>query len=136
MTAATADPVLVIPDGVAPPDRRFWVTPDMIPLDRFDLPVPRWNVIQTASFFFARSNSWLRALMRNDVFILDGKPLVFHRIQRGAEQGKGDPRYFSLADIEMMAYALAQQGSINENQFVCAVQIVKWVARNYQIIKD
>lgn len=146
-----AEPVEVVPDGIAPPDRRFWLAYEDLPVDRFGLPVPRFNVIQTASFFFARSNSWLRAFIRQGQFVLDGEPLVFSRIPRfvqdedtgefkPAERAEGeernDPRYFSLADVERMAYALAQQGSISEHTLMCAIQLVKWEARIHGILKD
>jgi hypothetical protein len=134
MTTKTAEPVAVVPDGIAPPDRRFWVTDDMIPRDREELPYPRFNVIQTATIFFAKSDSWLRMLMREGQFILDGAPLEFRRIPTG--NPRGDPRYFTLADIEQMAYALAQQGRINEHTLTCAIQLVKWEARAHGILKD
>lgn len=128
---------VVIPGGDPPPGgRRFWVTPDMVRVDKHAVPVPVFGVEATAQMFFARSGSWLRMRMRphppefpHGYFVLDGKPLKIRRT-------KSDARIFSLADIEPMAWALAQNGVIDSDQLTAIIQLVKWSARLHGILDD
>ncbi len=135
-TATVPEHTTIIPDAISPPGRRFWVTPEMVPRASSGLPVPSFNVSVTAQVFFGRSASWLRLHMRpsegfpEGSFVLDGTTVVEPQRSRSAF------RVFSLADIEPMAYALAQNGVIDQARLVAAVNIAKWVARTHGILKD
>jgi len=126
MTAAAAEPVIMIPAGISPPDRDYWVTPGMIPVDKkLHLPVPSFSVNTVATVFFGRSGSWLRLHMR-----LDGRA-VFKPIR-----SRADARVFGLSDIEPMAHALHQRDVIDTERLICSVMITKWVARVHGILED
>lgn len=126
MTAAAAEPVIMIPAGISPPGRDYWVTPDMIPVDKkLQLPVPSFSVNTVATVFFGRSGSWLRLHMR-----LDGRAVFEPR------RSRADARVFSLADIEPMAHALHQRDVIDTERLICSVMITKWVARIHGILED
>lgn len=92
-----------------PPDRRFWVTSDMIPLDRHGLPEPNFTVHETAKLFFGKSSSWLRLRMRRtddypaSWLVLDGVPM---EIRRKDPDDPGSARLFVLSDIEPMARSM------------------------------
>lgn len=135
-----ADPELMVPEG-----RRFWLDDDMFDkADRNGNPIPSFKVKEVSTMFFGKSPDWLRWRMRpNDkrtkdkvtgevtvtkgdhpdgFFILDGEPLVFKRTGPGA-------RYFTLADIERMAHALAQDGAIDGRTLTLVTRMVVTCAR-------
>ena len=92
-----------------PPDRRFWVQPDMIPLDRKGLPSPAFTVHETARLYFGMSSSWLRVKMRRtdryplSQLVLDSQPM---EIRRKYPDKAESARLFVLSDIEPMAFSL------------------------------
>lgn len=132
------EPMIVAdPDLLMPADRRFWTSDEMFPVDKEDLPVPHFSVQEVSKVFFGKGADWLRWRMRPETerknkktgevapgrypegyFLLDGKPLEFKRTPAGA-------RYFTLADIEKMAHALAQGGHIDGAQLANIVVLVK-----------
>jgi hypothetical protein len=120
-----------------PPGRRFWITEEMIATGRGKNGEPRpWFSTHTvATVFLGRSAAWLRVRMRqseeypNSELILDGVPLDIHRSATGDRQ-------FSLRDIEMTAHALRESGSIDDERFICMIELVTWVARQYGLLGD
>jgi hypothetical protein len=127
-----------------PEGKRFWLDDTDFPLDKEGLPTPTFKVKEVAEVFFGKSDDWLRWRMRpNDrrvrnpetgevelvpgdhpdgYFILDGSPMEFKRTESGA-------RYFTLADIERMATALAQGGHIDGARFTLVIKMVVTCAR-------
>lgn len=95
--------------NLSPEDRRFWVMPGDVQLGSKGLPVPGFNVDQTAKFFFNQSGSWLRLRMKADDehpltwLVLDGAPI---EIMRKDPDNEFSARIFTLADIEPMAWSL------------------------------
>ncbi len=135
-----ADPELLsLPEG-----QRFWLDDSMFPLDKHGVPAPAFKSKEVAEIFFGKSVDWLRWRMRSNdkrvkdketkkvtvikgdhpdgFFLLDGKPLEFKRTDPGA-------RYYTLADIEKMACALAQEGSIDGQRYSLVVKMVVTCAR-------
>lgn len=127
--------VVAEPENIAPPQgRRFWLDDSMFATDRKGLLTPRFSVQAVAQVFFGNGPDWLRWRMRPDpdngrpdgYFLLDGKPLTIKRTDAGA-------RYFTLADVERMATALAQEGAIDGLQLSNIVMMVKYCARIHGI---
>jgi hypothetical protein len=118
-----------------PPGRRFWITEEMITRGRKGEPSPWFSTHTVATVFIGRSAAWLRVRMRtSDDFpyselVLDGVPIEVHRSQTGDRQ-------FSLRDIEMTAHALRETGSIDDDRFVCMVEMVVWCARQAGLLGD
>lgn len=135
-----ADPELMsIPDG-----RRFWLDDSMFPLDKDNMPIPNFRVKDVAVVFFGKSDDWLRWRMRPDdkrvkdketgkttivkgkypegYFVLDNEVMEFKRTE-------SDARYFTLADIERMAHALAQGGHIDGARLALVTKMVLTCAR-------
>lgn len=137
-----AEPELLTPQG-----KRFWTSDEMFPIDKDGLESPHFSVQEVSKFFFGKGADWLRWRMRPDdkkvkgedgtylrnpdgsfviekgdypdgYFILDGSPMDFKRTTAGA-------RYFTLADIERMAHALAQGGHIDGAQLANIILLVK-----------
>lgn len=92
------------------------------------LPKPIFTVAEVAKNFFAEDADWLRwRLQKSETnpqgfFLLDGEPLV-------ARRTPSNFRYFTLADIEKMAHALAQNGAINGAKLTQIVIIIKNMLR-------
>jgi len=119
-----------------PPGRRFWITEDMITTGKDGSgPRPWFSTHTVATVFLGRSAAWLRVRMRQSEefpyseLILDGVPLDIHRSVTGDRQ-------FSLRDIEMTAHALRESGSIDDERFICMIQAVCWVARQYGLLGE
>jgi hypothetical protein len=140
-----ADPEnLTLPEG-----QRFFLDDSMFPLDKRNKPVPTFKVKEVAEVFFGKSVDWLRWRMRPDdkrvkdkvtgeitvipgdhpdgFFILDEQPMDFKRTGPGA-------RYFTLADIERMAVALAQGGHIDGARLALVIRMVVTCARLHGVI--
>lgn len=134
-----ADPELVNQFG------RFVVDDSMFRPDKDGLLFPHFSVQEVAKTFFGNGPDWLRWRMRPDdkrvkqpdgsvlvvkgkypegYFILDGKKIEPKRTDAGA-------RYFTLADVERMAHALAQGGHIDGAQLQNIVVLVKTLAKVY-----
>lgn len=139
-----ADPELLAPEG-----KQFWFDDAMFETDRSGMPYPNFKAKEVATIFFGRSVDWLRWRMRpNDrrvvdketgeskvvpgdhpdgYFVLDGKPLEFKRTGPNA-------RYFTLADIEKMAHALAQGGHIDGATLTLVVRMAVTCGRLHGVI--
>lgn len=137
------EPILVTPMGVLgddlnPPDpeERFWVYDEMCELDKSGFPKPNYSIQEAAKFFFARTSDWLRwrekpnpdAGYPEGYFILDGEKLQGHRTRAGN-------RRYTLADIERMAHALAENSAISGYELTIIIMLVKWQARLYKVIE-
>jgi hypothetical protein len=115
------------------PERRFWLSEDMIPRGKNGASRPWFSTHTVATVFIGRSAAWLRVRMRqseewpDSELVLDGVPLDVHRSPTGDRQ-------FSLADIEKTAHALRESGSIDEERFICMIEAVTWVARQYSLL--
>ncbi len=118
-----------------PPERRFWLTEEMIPRGKNGSPKPWYSTHSVATIFIGRSAAWLRVRMRqseewpDSELVLDGRLLDIHRSPTGDRQ-------FSLADIERTAHALRESGSIDDARFVCMVMMVVWCARQNGLLGD
>jgi hypothetical protein len=135
-----AAPYLVTPgailgDDLNPSDRDYWVDDDMLREDDNGLLIPHYTVQETAKVFFARSADWLRWRSRPSLpkhphgfFVLDGMPLEPKRTAAGA-------RYYTLADVERMAHALAQNDALDGLTLTKIIMIIKWQARLYKVIE-
>ena len=135
-----AEPMLVTPsavisDDLNPPDRDYWVYDDMCAKDKSGTPVPNYSVQDAAKVFFARSADWLRWRGRPNMpkhpdgyFVLDGVKIEEKRTEAGA-------RVYTLADVERMAHALAQNEALDGRALTNVIMIVKWQARLYEVIE-
>ena len=114
-------------------NRKFYLWDDMFPLDGQGLPTPRFGAQETAKTFFAKGSDWLRWRYHategfpDGYFVLDGVLLEPKRTKSGQ-------RYFTLADIERMAHALASNGAIGGEQAGTIVSICLEVARLYRVV--
>ena len=92
-------------------------------LDGIDVSAdPTFKVSDVAKIFFGRSSHWVRWLEGKDAFTLDGVEVGTRRTEKGA-------RVYTLADVEKMTHALAQQGKINGAQAANSLHIVQTIAR-------
>jgi hypothetical protein len=153
--AEEAARINILAEGVSPESlgRDYWIYDEMLPKhdeivdeDGNPVPLPNFTVKETAKVFFARSADWLRWRGRpvhaghkeNDgqpctdrchpdgFFILDEELLEPRRTEAGA-------RFYSLADVERMAHALAQNGALSTEKLIETIMIIKWVARLYEV---
>lgn len=148
-----ANPVVsaaILADGLSPEGRDYWVYDDMLARHdvhphrkdapctdkcEFGVPSPRYTVKEAAQFFFARTADWLRWRSQpaknhpHGFFVLDSEALEPRRTGAGA-------RYYSLADIERMAHALAQNGALGTDKLIQIIMLVKWQARLYDVDID
>lgn len=97
--------------------------------DKHGRPAPNFSVQETAVAFFGRSPDWLRWRYRSDTpargkarypkgyFVLDGERLEPKTTESGA-------RYYTLADIEKMAFALFDNGVYDSDSLLASLQIV------------
>jgi hypothetical protein len=115
--------------------RWFYLWDDMFPLDSHQHPYPNFAVQEAAKVFFGRGADWLRWRYRAGreyplgYFVLDGIVLEPKRNQKGI-------RYYTLADIERMAYALTANGAIDGMMLANVLEIVLNIARLYESFKE
>lgn len=94
------------------------------------LPKPTFTVAEVSKVFFAEDPDWLRwRIKKSDqnphgFFVLDGEPLVERRTEKNF-------RYYTLADVEKMAHALAQNGAISGQRLTYIVSIIKNMLKLY-----
>ena len=140
------------------------IDPDKFILEGIDTSAePRFTVSEVAKFFFARSAHWIRWRERRSYFVLDGDRTCPHEEPQTVEGSKGPKtvyltwvedgkctrcggravgdnrtsegaRYYTLADAEEIAHALAQRGAISGSQLRTTLQIIQATARNYGYI--
>lgn len=135
--AAIAEPgdvrIPSIPATIQPPDRRFWIAGEMIPVRENGSPRLWFSTSTVANVFLGRSPAWLRLRMRpgpdhpHGMLTLEGKPIGIHRTEFGDRQ-------FSLADIERCAHALYLLGEIDAERFATAIMMVLWCARQRGVL--
>ncbi len=139
------NPELSREETIRPPDnRRFWLYDEDFLVDDRGLHKPRFTVQEVSKVFFGKGPDWLRWRSRANAdprhpdgyFVLDGKPLEIKRMpaREGRQNEPITARYYTLADIERMAHALAQQGAIDGGQLGNIVLMVKACARIYGIL--
>ncbi len=106
-------------------------------------PTPNFAVQETATTFFGRSPDWLRWRYRADdpkpkgtkprfphgYFVLDDEVLEPKTTPSGA-------RYYTLADIEKMAYALFDNEVLDATQLSCVLNIVYANAYLHDVVSD
>jgi len=137
--------VIANTDLLNPPSGRFWFFDEQFPKDHKDLyekddkkgrPIPNYSPGEVAKFFFGKTAQWLRWRYESDAgiskvtgeklpgrhpngfFVLDGIPLQ----PKVSPQGQ---RYYTIADIERMAHALAQNGVINGVELSEIIQMLQ-----------
>ena len=123
----------------APPERTYMVTEAMIVSRNWHRrQVPVFRVETVARVFFAMSASWVRLKMNPDPehpqtwFVRDGKAMVFRRSDPDKARSA---RVFTLADIEPMAYSLADFGAITSGKLVQVLSIVQAIAILYGLFE-
>lgn len=111
----------------------FFMWDSMSPKDSSGMLLPNYSVQEAAKLFFGRSADWLRWRYRkatnrpHGYFVLNDVVLQPKRTEAGS-------RYYTLADIERMAYALVENYAIDPEQLYLILQTVLIQARlNYLI---
>lgn len=141
MTTSDSEPLIISTNDLLHPEgRRFWLDDSMFDKDAQGLYKPRFSVQEVAKCFFGKGADWLRWRSRPDskgnhphgYFILDGKPMDFKRLP-SADPDQATARYYTLADIERMAHALAQQGAIDGTRLAHIVLMARTCARLYNV---
>ncbi|MEV7675146.1 hypothetical protein [Streptomyces sp. NPDC088752] len=91
---------------------------------------PHYPVGEIAPWVFARNSNWLKNRLRNygAVLRVDGSPLTFRFI---VGRGARPERRLTLPDIERLAWALYDHGSIDGLALQRASQILVAVAHQY-----
>jgi len=93
---------------------------------------PSFSVNEMAKVFFARTGYWVRWREGRGQFLLDGVPIANKRTQANGDY-PGQRRY-NLADVELIAHALAQRGAITRKQLRQTLFLVKAIAQMWGII--
>lgn len=99
------------------------------------LPEPNYNVSEASKFFFAQKPDWLRwrskkpAGTPEEIFYLSGVELPDHRTDANF-------RYYTLADIEAMAEALADNGGISGSTLRHIKTLIHTLCIMYGYIED
>lgn len=83
---------------------------------------PFFKIGEVSKFFFGKSASWIRWRESQGFFVLDGEDIVFKKT-------KSHNRYYTLADIERMAHALAGTNAINGTMLNNVILLIKVQAR-------
>lgn len=88
---------------------------------------PHFTVSEVARVFFGRTSHWIRWQEGLGNFSLDGTEVGTDRTPSGA-------RTYTLADVELMAHALATNGAISGRQLNDALLVVSTNARIWGFI--
>lgn len=113
--------------------RHFFLWDSMFDRDSEGLPRPQYTVQETSKLFFGKGSDWLRWRYRpannypKGYFVLDDVRLVPKRTEKGN-------RYYTLADIERMAHALADNNAIDGERLSIILQLVLLQAQLHQVI--
>jgi hypothetical protein len=114
----------------------FYLWDTMFPKSGTGMPRPSYTVQETAKLFFGKGSDWLRWRYRaaephypQGYFVLNGLLLEPKRTEKGN-------RFYTLADIERMAYALVQNNAIDGEQLSVVIQLVLLEARLYRVIGE
>jgi hypothetical protein len=143
-------------EPLVPEGARFVTDDSMFDEDKDGRLTPHFSVQEVAKIFFGNGPDWLRWRMRPDdkkvkgpdgkflrnedgtfvmkpdkypegYFVLDGEVMDFKRTP-------ADARYFTLADIERMAHALAQGDNLDGEQLINVIVLVKTIAKVYGLL--
>lgn len=112
---------VVIVDSRLPTDRLLFEDIDT------ETDGPKFTISEVAKLFFARSPHWVRWQERKGNLTLDGNIVGQHRSDAGS-------RFYTLADVEQMAHALATRKAIGGDQLNNAMLIAQSVARLYHLL--
>lgn len=112
-------------------DRNFFLWDDMFSYDENNKPHPTFAVQEAAKMFFARGSWWLRWKYRREDYP-DG-PFLLNGVAIEAKRHGNGSRYYTLADIERMAWSLADQGSINGEKLTQIITLVLVQASMYGV---
>lgn len=123
---------------------RFYLWDDMFQMSPQNQPYPNFSVQETAKTFFGRGPDWLRWRYReardypHGYFVLNGANADGEPVQVVLEpkRNENDIRYYTLADIERMAHALAQNHAIDGAMLANILEIVLLVARLYEVFEN
>lgn len=114
----------------------FYMWDTMFPRSGAGMPRPTYTVQETAKLFFGKGSDWLRWRYRpaephymHGYFVLNGILLEPKRTEAGN-------RYYTLADIERMAYALVENHAIDPEQLGLIIQMVLIQAKLNHIIGE
>lgn len=114
----------------------FYLWDTMFPKSGAGVPRPTYTVQETAKLFFGKGSDWLRWRYRpaephypHGYFVLNGIALEPKRTEAGN-------RYYTLADIERMAYALVENHAIDPEQLSLIIQTVLIQAKLNHIIGE
>jgi hypothetical protein len=111
----------------------FYLWDDMFPTNETGRPKPSFGAQEAAKIFFGKGADWLRWRYRpatehpDGYFVLGDKILEPKRTESGQ-------RYYTLADIERMAHALAQNDAIDGRQVMSTIAVALFIARVYAIV--
>lgn len=111
------------------------IDPDRLIFDGVDTTVvpdtgkegPTFSAAELTKVFFGRSSHWIRWLEREGRTVLDGRPVAITRTEKGA-------RKYNLAEVELLAHALAQNGAINAAQLRLALLTARNIALQWGIL--
>jgi integrase len=113
----------------------FYLWDHMFPRDGSGMLRPVYTVQETARLFFGKGSDWLRWRYREAPHYPHGY-FVLRGIQLEPKRTEKDNRYYTLADIERMAYALVENNAIDGDHLSVILQIVLLEARLYHIIGE
>lgn len=121
----------------------FYLWDDMFSTTSTGQPLPNFSVQEAAKTFFGKGPDWLRWRYRpannypDGYFVLTGlpqgpdhKPV---RIVLTPKRNEKGIRYYTLADVERMAHALAQNQAIDGAILANILEIVLNVSRLYEV---
>lgn len=144
MTATSEHPIRLQSNGIAEmlgvqpkkdPESGllFYLWDDMFPTNEVGRPKPSFAAKEAAGVFFGKSADWLRWRYLPATDYPDGYFVLGNRILEPKRSESGQ-RYYTLADIERMAHALAQNDAIDGPQVINTIGIALLVARAWSII--
>lgn len=115
--------------------REFFLWDSMFDRNSEGLPLPFYTVQETSKLFFGKGSDWLRWRYRpatnhpEGYFTLDDLKLEPKRTEKGN-------RYYTLADIERMAHALAENNAIDGERLSVIIQLILLQAQLHKVIKS
>ena len=104
-------------------NRSFWLWDHYFSYDQDGKPHPCFSVQETAKTFFARGSWWLRDKYRRSDAWPHG-PLVLNGILLEPKRLETGSRYYTLADIERMAHAMAENRVISGEKLAQVVTML------------
>lgn len=111
----------------------FYLWDDMFSVDDNGTPKPNFGAQEAAKIFFGKGPDWLRWRYRSAANHPDGYFVLGNKILE-PKRTESNQRYYTLADIERMAHALAQNDAIDGGQVVNAITLALLIARTYGIV--